>query len=143
MDFNGTYITAGWRNGLSVSVAGYLDNALIYSKTVVVDVYEPTYFDFSFAGVDKLVFHSYGGISAGYSSSYFFYMDNFVYNEPSGYMPPGWSPSNPTPDPDPNPNPTVPVPEPTTPLLLGIGLAGVAVEKNWRSKRRAAQVVVA
>lgn len=103
-DFTGTYLTGAWRNGLNIQVQGYRGDILAYDSTVVVDINAPTFFRFDYAGVDRLVFDSFGGIPVypPYAEGYQFAMDDFTFNE-SG-----------------------PIPEPSTILLLGAGLMTVA-----------------
>jgi hypothetical protein len=90
-DFNGASLTAAWKNGLSVEVDGYLGGALKYSKTVIINVTEPVWCDFSFVDVDRLLFTSFGGTPVRFHrdpplSDYErhtneFVMDNFTFNE--------------------------------------------------------------
>jgi hypothetical protein len=81
-DFNGAYLTAAWRNGLSILVEGFNNGSLLYSKTVVVDITSPTFFTFDFLGIDWLYFTPFGGVDVlvgGGGTS--FAMDNFTFNE--------------------------------------------------------------
>ncbi len=82
-DFNGVYLIAAWREGLNITVSGYNNGALLYETTVVVDLYEPTWFDFNYSGIDTLVFESFGGTDVlpnPYIGPHFA-MDNFTINE--------------------------------------------------------------
>lgn len=102
-DFNGTYLTGAWHDGLSIVVEGLKNGSSLYSKTVVVDTTGPTWFDFNFLGIDQLKFTSFGGVNPGFSGGdgTQFAMDNFTFNE------------------------TKSVPEPTTTLgLLALGALG-------------------
>lgn len=113
-DFNGAYFTGVFNNGLTIDVQGWNNNQLLYDTSVVVDTIQPTYFNFDFQGINTIFFTSHGGTSAGYpGSGTQFAMDNFTFNEPI-------------------PAPA-PVPEPCTMMLLGIGMAGLAIY----GKRRA------
>ena len=80
--FNGAYLTAAWRDGLSVQFDGYLNDVLLYSTTVVVDTTGPTWFDFDYIGIDELAFSAYGGIqnpNYPFQEGTHFAMDNFTY----------------------------------------------------------------
>jgi hypothetical protein len=79
--FNGTYLTAVWRDGLNVKVDGYLSDVLIYSTTVVVNTTGPTWYEFNYANIDELRFSASGGTQhEGYEYNYTqFVMDNFAY----------------------------------------------------------------
>jgi len=92
-DFVGAYLTAAWNNGLNIDVEGFLGPTLLYSTTVTVDTTGPTWFDFDYTGIDKVVFTSYGGTNAGLDGNgTHFAMDNFTF-----------------------------IPEPATIVLLGLG----------------------
>jgi hypothetical protein len=79
--FTGAYFTAVWRDALNVQVDGYLNDALIYSKTVVVNTTGPTWFEFNYANIDLLKFSASGGTQhQGYQyDNTEFVMDNFTY----------------------------------------------------------------
>jgi len=79
--FQGTWLTAVWRDGLNIQVEGYLEDEVIYSTTVVVDTTGPTWFDFDYIDIDNLEFSSSGGTAhEGYShDGYHFTMDDFTY----------------------------------------------------------------
>lgn len=104
-DFDGAYLTAAWNNGLNIDVQGFLAGNQIYSSTVVVGPFSPTWFDFNYAGIDQLRFNSHGGTNAGFGwSGEDFVMDNFTYS-------------------------VVPVPGAILLGILGLGTAG------WRLRR--------
>lgn len=111
-DFNGTYLTAAWRNGLHVTVSGSLDGTLLYSQTITVDTYGPTWFAFNYVGIDSLSFTSFGGTNAGLigadgsggtviGDGTQFAMDNFTFTQ------------------------AAPVPVPAAAWLFGSGLVGL------------------
>jgi cell division septation protein DedD len=64
-DFNSVYLTAGWKNDLTVRVEGFRAGARLYAKTVVVHTAQPTRFTFGFRGIDTLRISSSGGVDAG------------------------------------------------------------------------------
>jgi len=113
-DFNGAYLTAAWRNSLNITVAGYKNDSLLYSTTIVVDTTGPTWFDAddNYNGIDRLEFDSFGGKDVFlYGSGEHFVMDDFEFTPSAMHS---------------NPSPGA--------LLLGsigVGLVG------WLRKRRA------
>jgi hypothetical protein len=81
-DFDGTYLTAAWNDQLNIQVLGFNGETLLYDSTVLVNSDEPTWFDFSYAGIDRLEFSSFGGVdadSADGGSGNHFVMDNFTF----------------------------------------------------------------
>ena len=64
---------------------------MIYDQTVVAAATNPTLFAFNYLNIDRLYFNSFGGQSAGFSSSpgENFAMDNFNFEfvpEPSAFL---------------------------------------------------------
>ena len=87
-DFDGVYLTAAWRNGLNITVAGYENDSLLYSTTVVVDTTGPAWFDFNYVGINRLEFDSYGGVDVFlYGSGEHFVMDDFEFTPPAMHSP--------------------------------------------------------
>lgn len=81
-DFNGAYFNAAWRNGLHVLLTGYSGSQVVDSLEFIVDYDEQVWVQADFAGIDRLILSSFGGVEAGLSDSGFhFVMDNFTYNE--------------------------------------------------------------
>jgi hypothetical protein len=113
-DFDGAYLTAAWRNGLNITVAGYENDSLLYSTTVVVDTTGPMWFDADdkYNGINRLEFDSFGGTDVFLNSSgEHFAMYDFEFTRS---------------DPIVNPSPGA--------LLLGSIGAGLV---GWLRKRRA------
>ncbi|MBW4450209.1 MAG: PEP-CTERM sorting domain-containing protein [Spirirestis rafaelensis WJT71-NPBG6] len=113
-DFNSTYLTGAWNNGLNILVEGFLGGQSLYSKTVIVNSTSPTLLNFDFLGIDNLKFTSFGGTNAGYDGDgTHFAMDNFTYNQ------------------------TKPVPEPFTILgSLTAGGIGVALRRKRQQQEK-------
>lgn len=110
-DFNGAYFTAAWNTGLNINLEGYNGATLLYSQTIVVDPWAPTYFTFNYMGITSLYLNSYGGVDAGFGGGVtHFAMDNFTFNQQA------------------NPTPT---PEPSTMLLLGSGVLGLVAARRY------------
>jgi len=65
----GLYLTGAWNNSLNVDITGYLGSSAVHTATVVVSSNAPTQVLLNWSGVDKVEFHSYGGVSAGYEGS--------------------------------------------------------------------------
>lgn len=106
--FDGAYLTGAWNDGLNIEVDGLLGGVPLYSQIVVVNSTAPTWFNFNYAGIDKVTFNSSGGTPHGYSSGSgtHFAMDNFTFNTP----------------------------EPSSLILAALGLIGLGVY-GWRRKR--------
>lgn len=108
-DFNGAYLTAGWNDGLNIEVIGFLNNALLFTQTVVVNTSAAQWFDFNFVGINSLSLRVWGGTSIdGTAGNDFFVMDNFTINEPSA------------------------VPEPSSLALLLLGIAGILLGRKTK-----------
>ena len=104
-NFTGAYFTGAWNNNLNIELKGLLGGAEVFSDTILVDVYGPTWFSAGYTGIDQLIISSYGGQNAGLGhSGTQFAMDNFSYTY-GIYSP---------------------VPEPATIFLLGAGFLGMA-----------------
>jgi hypothetical protein len=101
-NFIGAYLTAAFKEDLNIDIVGKLDGVQLYSQTITVNTTSATWFEFSFLGINELIFTSYGGTDAGYTypPGNHIAMDNFTYN-------------------------FHPVPVPAAVWLLGSGLLGL------------------
>jgi hypothetical protein len=78
------YLTAAWREGLQVEAFGYAGNDLLYDDTYTLDIGSPTLIQFNYAGVDTILFYSFGGTAVPglVSPGTQFIMDNMVFLQP-------------------------------------------------------------
>jgi len=67
-NFKSAYLTAAWNSDLNITVKGYKDNTLKYTKSVIVGQLHPTKIDFDFDDIDLVVFHSEGGTQGIYKT---------------------------------------------------------------------------
>ncbi len=106
-NFNGTYLTAAWNDGLQLEVNGFLNNVLLFTQTVILNTSSAQWFDFNYTGINKLSFRSWGGTptNPGEGGEHFV-MDNFTINE------------------------TAAVPESSPLALLLLGLAAIAIGRR-------------
>lgn len=106
-NFNGTYLTAAWNDGLQLEVNGFLNNVLLFTQTVILNTSSAQWFDFNYTGINKLSFRSWGGTptNPGEGGEHFV-MDNFTINE------------------------TAAVPESSPLALLLLGLATIAIGRR-------------
>lgn len=108
-DFNGAYLTAGWNDGLNIEVTGFLNNALLFTQTVVVNTSAAQWFDFNFLGINALSLRAWGGVPIDpMNGGEMFVMDNFTYNEPTA------------------------VPESSSLALLLLGVAGILLGRKTK-----------
>ncbi len=70
-DFNGAYFTSAWNDSNVLTLTGYLDGVLVYTKTVTLSTSATLWVAADFLGIDELVLST---------SSMQFAMDNFTYN---------------------------------------------------------------
>lgn len=96
-DFQGAYLTAAWRDDVTVTVTGFLDGVESYSRMVSLSRTSPTWFDFNFTGIDELHFLS----SLTFGENRHFVMDDFTFEVQQI------------------------VPEPSTFVFFSLGLVGV------------------
>jgi hypothetical protein len=90
-DFLSAYLTGAWNSNLNIQVEGFRNGALVYDLTVIAAATNSTLFTFNYLNIDRLYFNSFGGQSAGFSSSpgENFAMDNFDFEfvpEPSSFL---------------------------------------------------------
>jgi len=108
-DFNGAYLTAGWNDGLNIEVTGFLNNALLFTQTVVVNTSAAQWFNFNFLGINSLSLRAWGGVPIDpMNIGEMFVMDNFTINEPTA------------------------VPESSSLILLLLGVAGVLLGRKTK-----------
>lgn len=108
-DFNGSYLTAGWNDGLNIEVSGFLNSVLLFTQTVVVNTNAAQWFDFNFLGINSLSLRAWGGTSIdGTQGNDFFVMDNFTVNESAS------------------------VPESSSLILLLLGVAGILLGRKTK-----------
>ncbi len=124
-DFQSTFLTAAWNNGLNILVEGFSGGILKYSQNVVVNPSESKQFIFDYIGVDRVKFTSSGGVDANPNDNIVgrnFVMDNFTYSKSNSSI----TPATPTPVFQPGGN-VAEVPEPISVLgsLLALGFGGV------------------
>jgi hypothetical protein len=109
--FNSVYMTAAWRDDLTVDVIGFVGVTPTYSAEFNIDTSGPTLWaPIGWIGVDKVLFSASGGVSAGYfGDGTHIAFDNMQV--------------------------TGVTPEPATLLLLGTGLAGIGGVIRRRRQR--------
>jgi hypothetical protein len=82
-NLNSAYLTAGFNDGLTVEVWGYVGSTLTYDNKYTVSTYGPTLVNFNYIGVTSVGFLSYGGTPHGYSvGGTAFRMDNLSVSFP-------------------------------------------------------------
>lgn len=106
-NFEGANFTAAWNTGLNIDITGKKDGIELYSQTLIVDCFAPTWYDLNFNGIDELQFHSYGGKKyAPYiGGGEHFAMDDLTFNRDS-------------------------VPEPSTMALFSLALIPLALSRR-------------
>lgn len=91
-DLNSAYLTAAWNDNLQVRVTGKLGINTLYVNTYTLSATAPTLINFSYLGIDSVLFESFGGTHhLGYSGAgEHFALDNMEINavvpEPSTYI---------------------------------------------------------
>jgi hypothetical protein len=103
---NSAYMTAAWRDNLSVTVTGLLNNVVVDTKTFLLSATTPTLETFGWSGINKVELTATGGTKhVGYTGTGTqVAVDNLLINAP----------------------------EPGTLALLGAGLAGLGVVRRRR-----------
>ena len=106
--FNSVYLTAAWRNNLTLVVQGFNGATQLYGTTLTLSNTAPTLFQANWTAVDKITFLSSFGTQVGNLQ---YALDNVRVNES-----------------------VTAVPEPTTLSLLAIGLAGASA-RRFRTRK--------
>jgi hypothetical protein len=132
--FTGAWFTAAYNNDLQLKVTGNKEGSTLFTQLVVLNPEGPQWFDFNFAGIDELIFNSFGGEDADLNGGgYHFAMDDFTYElfqdpcdsfESDDCEPPCESISND------DCEPPTEVPEPSTLGLVAIGFAGLVLARR-------------
>jgi len=65
-NFKSAYLTGAWEQDLNVTVKGYKEGTLKYTKSIIISIYHPTKVNFDFNDVDTITFHAEGGIEGPY-----------------------------------------------------------------------------
>jgi hypothetical protein len=113
---NSGYFTAAWNNGLTLNVYGYLDGSQSFFESFILNTTGPSLLTFNWE-VDRVRFVSSGGVNQGLGGAgAHFAMDNLTINAAQSV-----------------------VPEPMSMVLLGTGLAGVAVIRRRKREMIARQ----
>jgi hypothetical protein len=98
-DFNGASFTSAWKDNTNLMVTGLLNNAVLFTQTVIINTSAAQWFDFNFAGINALELKVWN--YSPNDGNDFYVMDNFTINE------------------------SAPVPESSSLALLMLGLAGI------------------
>ncbi|KST63564.1 PEP-CTERM sorting domain-containing protein [Mastigocoleus testarum] len=131
-DFQSTFLTAAWNNGLNILVEGFSGGILKYSQNVVVNPSQSKKFIFDYIGVDRVKFTSSGGVDANPNDNIVgrnFVMDNFTYHKSNSSI----TPATPPPVLQPGGN-VAEVPEPISVLgsLVALGFGGIFYRQHSR-----------
>lgn len=78
------YVGAGWNDGMTVTVVGKLNGAVVETANLIVGTQGPLFYAAHWSGIDTVTVSSSGGTPHGYTSGggSFFYFDNIVVNAP-------------------------------------------------------------
>jgi PEP-CTERM motif-containing protein len=109
-NFVSAFLTSAWRNDLHLTVQGFADGQLKYSKAAILHTTTDANFEaFNFLNVDRVRFESFGGINAvGGGDGTHFAVDNLTVAA------------------------AAPTPEPASLLLLATGVVAAALRRRHR-----------
>ena len=78
-DFNGAYFTSAWKDNTHLTVTGFLNNAALFTQTVIINTSAAQWFDFNFTGINSLQLNVWNYTPN--DGNDFYVMDNFTVNE--------------------------------------------------------------
>lgn len=103
-DFNGASFASAWKDNTNLMVTGFLNNAALFTQTVIINTSAAQWFDFNFFGINALEFKVWNYTPN--DGNDYYVMDNFTYND------------------------SATVPESSSLALLLLGIAGILVGRR-------------
>ena len=78
-DFNGASFTSAWKDNTNLMVTGLLNNAVLFTQTIVINTSAAQWFDFNFLGINALELKVWNYTPN--DGNDYYVMDNFTYNQ--------------------------------------------------------------